>query len=122
MPLRRLRDLGVMRLLFLEYFATFVCFPFFEATLCSVAWWCFLTELSRFEELWTACGGGGGIDGTIIGDGGGSGSAAIGVTAGSGLGAQAPRTANKAATSKSRADLTMYFLLGLGKLYQQGSN
>ena len=55
-------------------------------------WRCFLTELSRFEELWTARGAGGGaIDGTIIGGGGGSGSAAIGVTAGSGfVGAQAP--------------------------------
>ena len=58
--------------------------------LCRVA--VLFDELSRFEELWAACGGAdGAIDGTIIGGGGGSGSAAIGATAGSGfVGAQAP--------------------------------
>src|SRR4051794_32914671 len=42
---------------FLECFATFVCFADFAATWCSFTWRCFLTELSRFEELWTACDG-----------------------------------------------------------------
>jgi hypothetical protein len=104
---------------FFECFATLTDLPLFDATWCSCL--CFLTALSRFWLLWATCfEGADAIGGTIIGVGGASGSAAIGVTAGSGfVGLQAATTANKAATNHGRADFTMYFLLGLGDLFQR---
>lgn len=102
---------------FLFFFvASFIVLADFLAIFFSLT--VFLAILCRFGAVETIAGGGSGLGGTKAG-GGASGSAAKGATAGDAAGSglfeeQAASTVNKAAMSNGRADLSTFFLPGLG--------